>query len=214
MAAGYDCIGIDVEDHGGYPGELRLMDVRELAKDPAKYLPGVKPDLIVASPPCQEFSYRSFPFKRARLLAATVPPDKSIWEACQAIGKFYGCPTVIENVRGAIKYMGQADCHYGSFYFWGDVPLLIPAGRPVKGFKRRNKNFSGNGSSFRGGGPSGANVTDRDGKKIKEMSRGASQYLSSGSLERKQWSAKIAMIPFEFAKWVGEYHKKLKEVSA
>jgi hypothetical protein len=116
-------------------------DVRKIFIKDWPYLYPVS--LVVASPPCQEFSYRSFPFKRCRELAANVPPDKSIWEACVRIAKECNAPLILENVRGAQKYMGKAVAHYGSFYLWGDVPPLLPIGRPTKGFTRANKT-SGN----------------------------------------------------------------------
>jgi hypothetical protein len=45
-------------------------------------------------------------------------------EACEAAGHYI--PMVVENVRGAQKWVGTARYHYGSFYFWGDVPALMP----------------------------------------------------------------------------------------
>ena len=33
---------------------------------------------------------------------------------------------VVENVRGAQKWVGRAQWNYGSFYLWGDVPALMP----------------------------------------------------------------------------------------
>jgi len=35
-------------------------------------------------------------------------------------------PLVIENVRGAQKFMGPAGAHFGKQYLWGDVPALLP----------------------------------------------------------------------------------------
>src|ERR1043166_1877692 len=33
---------------------------------------------------------------------------------------------VVENVRGAEKWVGGARWHYGSYYLWGDVPAIMP----------------------------------------------------------------------------------------
>ena len=33
---------------------------------------------------------------------------------------------VVENVKGAQKWVGRARWHYGSYYLWGDVPALMP----------------------------------------------------------------------------------------
>lgn len=142
-AAGWSVIGVDVKDWGNpYVDRLVLRDVRELK---GSDFPGVK--LVCASPPCQEFSYRSFPFKRCRELRDTVPPDKSIWEACVRIASEIGCPLILENVRGAQGtdkgvlhpewFMGKSAWHYGPFHFWGDTPILTHPGKaPQKGFGR------------------------------------------------------------------------------
>lgn len=128
LAEGYECIGFDIERHdygtGGYPGTLILRDVcsihgSELA-DAA---------IIVASPPCQAYSYRAMPWKRAKALP---PPDNTLFTECFRIQReaiaAAGChiPLIVENVRGAQKWVGRAQWHYGSFYLWGDVPALMP----------------------------------------------------------------------------------------
>ncbi len=136
LAEGYDCIGFDVERHdygsGGYPAQLVLQDVLTLHgsqfKDAA---------LIVASPPCQAYSYRAMPWSRAKALP---PPDNSLFEACFRIQR-EACaaagrhiPLVVENVRGAQKWVGRARAWYGSYYLWGDVPALMPIARSVQKF--------------------------------------------------------------------------------
>jgi hypothetical protein len=45
-------------------------------------------------------------------------------EASEAKGEHI--PLVVENVRGAQKWVGRAKWHFGSFYLWGDVPALMP----------------------------------------------------------------------------------------
>jgi hypothetical protein len=145
LAEGYDVIGFDVERHQygehRYPGQLVIQDVLTLHgsqfKDAA---------LIVASPPCQAYSYRAMPWKRAKALP---PPDNTLFEACfriqreacEAAGRHV--PLIVENVRGAQKWVGRARWNFGSFYLWGDVPALMPFARGAKvpGFR-----FDGNGS--------------------------------------------------------------------
>lgn len=128
LAEGWDIIGFDIERHdygtGGYPGQLVLQDVLTLHgsqfKDAA---------VIVASPPCQAYSYRAMPWKRAKALP---PPDNSLFEAsfriqreaCEAAGRHI--PLIVENVRGAQKWVGRAAWNFGSYYLWGDVPALMP----------------------------------------------------------------------------------------
>lgn len=130
LSEGYRVIGFDIEAHdygtGGYPGELVIRDVRSIHgsefKDAA---------IIVGSSPCQEFSYRAMPWKRAKALP---PPYLGMElfkaqfriqrEACEAAGRHI--PLIVENVRGAQKWVGQARWHFGSYYLWGDIPALMP----------------------------------------------------------------------------------------
>ncbi len=130
IAEGYECIGFDIEAHdygtGGYPGELRIRDVRSIHGSELK-----DATCIVGSSPCQEFSYRAMPWKRAKALP---PPYLGIElfnaqfriqrEAIEAAGHYI--PMVVENVRGAQKWVGRSRWNYGSFHLWGDVPALMP----------------------------------------------------------------------------------------
>jgi len=137
LAEGYDCIGFDIERHvygaHHYPAQLVLQDVRAL--NGAQFRDAA---IIVASSPCQEFSYRAMPWRRAKALG---PPVLGIElfaqaariqrEACAAAGRYI--PMVQENVCGAQPWVGRARWHYGSYYLWGDVPALMPiSGRVVK----------------------------------------------------------------------------------
>ena len=64
-------------------------------------------------------------------------------EAIEAAGHFI--PLVVENVRGAQKWVGRSRWNYGSFHLWGDVPALMPMTKAIKvaGFR-----FDGSGGSF------------------------------------------------------------------
>lgn len=141
MQLGYHCVGYDIERHEygdqRYPGELVLADVLTLHgsqfKDAA---------LIVASPPCQTYSWMAMPWSKAKAHAAAIRADETGQkleelnrlfnacfriqrEACLAAGRHI--PMVVENVRGAQPWVGRARFNYGSFYLWGDVPALMPA---------------------------------------------------------------------------------------
>lgn len=151
LAEGYDVIGFDIERHEygehRYPGKLVVQDVLTLHgsqfKDAA---------LIVASPPCQAYSYRAMPWKRAKALP---PPDNTLFEACFRIQR-EACgaagrhiPLIVENVRGAQKWVGRARWNYGSFYLWGDVPALMPITfKGVKGARSRLEPLQGDGRSI------------------------------------------------------------------
>jgi len=121
IEAGYHVIGYDISPQPDYPGEFRLADVKTLSG--ADMRDGV---LIVASPPCEEFSRHQMPWTRKR---NPPPPDLSIAEACWRIAREAGLPVVMENVRAAQGWFGRAVAHVGPFYLWGDVPAILP--RPV-----------------------------------------------------------------------------------
>lgn len=167
LAEGYDVIGFDIERHvygeHHYPAQLVIQDVRTLHGSQFKMA-----DLIVASPPCQEFSYMAMPWSRAKQIARALRGDDAFptgytgsrtiteltalfdacfriqREACEAAGRHI--PMVVENVRGAQPWVGRARWSFGSFYLWGDVPALMPV--PFKGSKVPGFRFDGSGGSF------------------------------------------------------------------
>jgi hypothetical protein len=132
LAEGYDVIGFDIERHRYgehcYPAQLVLQDVLTLHgsqfKDAA---------LIVASPPCQEYSYMAMPWSLAKQRAGEyrdgtrkIEDLNRLFDAAIRIGAQARVPTVIENVRGAIPWVGRSRWNYGSYHLWGDVPALMP----------------------------------------------------------------------------------------
>lgn len=129
IAAGWRVIGYDIDPRPSYPGEFRLGDVREL--DGRDLADG---HLIVASPPCEQFSRHGMPWTRAR---NPPPPDLSIAEACWRIAREAGLPIILENVRFAQPFLGKAKAHVGAFYLWGDVP----PGRPYATRAQKKESF-------------------------------------------------------------------------
>lgn len=160
LAEGYDVIGFDIERHEygdhRYPAQLVVQDVCTLHGSQFK-----NAALIVASPPCQEYSYMAMPWKRAKAKAAAIRADKTgaelerlnrlfnacfriQREACEAAGRHI--PLIVENVKGAQPWVGRARWSFGSFYLWGDVPALMPIAlraSKVPGFR-----FDNSGGSF------------------------------------------------------------------
>jgi hypothetical protein len=189
LAEGYRVVGFDVEQHvygaQRYPAQLVLQDVRTIHGAQLR-----SAALIVASPPCQAYSYRAMPWTRAKALG---PPDNTLFEACFRIQR-EACaaagrhiPMVVENVRGAQKWVGRARWHHGSFYLWGDVPALMPHTHRVF------KNQTG-GSWFPLG--NGARV---------ENNHGRDRLIKNGGgswCNRKAASASIAKIPLPLARHI------------
>ena len=237
LAEGYRAVGFDTERHdygdGPYPGELVLQDVLTLRGSQFR-----RAACIVASPPCQEYSYRAMPWKRVRLLA---PPSNALFEACfriqheasEAAG--HRVPMVVENVRGAQRWVGRAAWHFGSYYLWGDVPALMPF---AMDFKRPGRNFHafenglGSSPSFNGashetrGVKTVAHINQRDGYRhtrhltdpreseaVKMNGSGAAWFdagftrFPSHSPRRRAASAQIAKIPLALAQHIARVYK-------
>jgi hypothetical protein len=138
LAEGYRVVGFDITRHvygeHHYPAQLVLQDVLTIHGSQFK-----NADLIVASPPCQEYSYMAMPWSKAKQKQAEyesgvrdVKQLTALFDACFRIqreaseAKGEHIPMVVENVRGAQKWVGKARWNFGSFYLWGDVPALMP----------------------------------------------------------------------------------------
>lgn len=222
LALGYRVVGYDIEEHAygdqRYQGELVIQDVLTLHgsafKDAA---------LIVASPPCQFFSYTAMPWSRAKALAAEVRADPerlakelALFNACfriqreasEAAGRHI--PMVVENVKGAQPWVGRARHSFGSFYLWGDVPALMP--RPAVATKNAE---IGGGSWFAIGSPGQTNVRGNpDGRKRRDADGYERSHpkafgwkgprtSSTAKAARKFHSALIAKIPEPLSRHIG-----------
>jgi hypothetical protein len=160
LAEGYRVVGYDVDAHvyddERYPAELVLQDV--LTVNGAQFVDAA---LIVASPPCQRYSYMAMPWTRAKAIAADIRADETgallaelnkLFDACFRIQREasaaagHHIPMVVENVRGAIPWVGRSRWNYGSFHLWGDVPALMP---PIaKAIKVPGFRFDGRSTCF------------------------------------------------------------------
>ena len=186
QATGWEVIGCDIEAWLGYPGDHFIQgDVRTLDLDAVRKIGKVQ--LVCASPPCQEFSKLHLPFFKKlkdKILKGEAPqPDKSIWEACVRIAAELEAPLILENVVGAQYWMGKGKWHGGPFYIWGDLPALMPQVKAKKGMNLDRYKFNG--------------------VRLDYLYQGPRKW-SSKSPQRKEWSAKAAMIPLELATWIGE----------
>ena len=147
LVEGFEVIGFDNERHAygehRYPAQLVVQDVLTLHGSQFR-----DADLIVASPPCQEYSYMAMPWTRAKQIAAALRgksdfPDgyrgsrtlhelNALFDACFRIQREaseaagWHIPLIVENVKGAQPWVGRARWSFGSYYLWGDVPALMP----------------------------------------------------------------------------------------
>jgi hypothetical protein len=220
---GWTCIGFDIVDHrygpDRYPGQLVLQDVTSLDGAQLRHA-----SLIVASPPCQFFSYTAMPWKRAKALAQLVraDPDRlaqelAIWRACLRLQREASAaagrriPLVIENVQGAIPWVGRSNWNHGSYHLWGDVPALMPIPAKRGGGARKNPGFRFDGQSHRSfqsesvdrhvKGPGGAWFAK--GAEPWTRDEVAAQTSNPSSHRRKAASARIAKIPLTLSRWIG-----------
>lgn len=226
LAEDYYVVGFDIEQHvygeHRYPAQLVVQDVLTLHgrqfRDAA---------IIVASPPCQKFSYMAMPWSKAKLMAAEyrsglrdVRELTALFDACfriqreasEAAGRHI--PMVVENVRGAQPWVGRADWNFGSFYLWGDVPALMPLAGSIK---------NSGGSWFNIGSP-GQKVTNQNPVHALSGIKGSEGYerdhprafgwrkpgTSSHSDARKMASAMIAKIPLPLSRHIAAMYKEPK----
>ena len=230
LAEGYRVVGFDIERHAygsqRYPAQLVLQDVLTIHgrqfKDAA---------LIVASPPCQEYSYMAMPWSLAKqkirdyesgaldvkqLTALFDACFRIQWEASEAKGEYI--PLVVENVRGAQRWVGRAKWHFGSFYLWGDVPALMPitrkhvkvatmgAGWYPPGHPKHVPGLAFNGHAERGMKGAGAGWFN-DAKRNGGTETGRLSQSGSKSPARKAASAMIAKIPLVLSRHIAQAWK-------
>ena len=131
LAEGFRVVGFDNERHSygdaRYPAQLVIQDVLTIhgkqLKDAA---------LIVASPPCQEYSYMAMPWTRAKEKAAALRDGRDDpkrltalfdacfriqAEACKAAG--HHIPLVVENVCGGAEVGRMRTVARGKHVFVG-----------------------------------------------------------------------------------------------
>jgi site-specific DNA-cytosine methylase len=119
MATGWRVIGVDFADFSAvYPGEFIRADL--ITWDGWR---DMSIQLVVASPPCDEYSRWSMPWTRAK---NPPPPSHHLWWRCVTIAKTLRVPFVLENVRGAQHFHGRSKMNCGPFHLWYDVPAILP----------------------------------------------------------------------------------------
>ena len=123
MVRGWRCYGFDTVNHG-YPGNLIE---RALPVD-LETLIGLKPDLIVASPPCEEFARKHLPW-----ISRCGPVDERLLRWSINLRNFTATPVIVECSKSAAREVPGARM-VGPYALWGDVPVLMPriVGRKMK----------------------------------------------------------------------------------
>ena len=119
IEAGHECIGIDIKDYG-YPAKFIQADLFDY--EPEGYY-----DVILASPPCSEFSEvkRNCALKYDERQGLDL-----VYRTFYLIGKLKPKWFVIENVKGLSEFIGEPDqkIRYGKSrkwaYLWTNIAQL------------------------------------------------------------------------------------------
>lgn len=141
LAEGWRVVGFDNHQHvygeARYPAQLVIQDVLTLHGSQFR-----NADCIVASPPCQRYSYMAMPWSLAKRevrwqewerdspFGDKLADLNALFDACfriqreasEAAGRHI--PMVVENVKGAQKWVGRARANFGSYYLWGDIGMV------------------------------------------------------------------------------------------
>jgi hypothetical protein len=159
--------------------DYRLQDILTLSPEDVKGF-----DFICASSPCEQFSVHGmkhfFPNPKYPEMGL------ALFNHTRLICEMAGVPYIMENVRSAQAFVGNASHHCGSFYLWGPgVPPLIPKGKP-KGLKQGRDPITG-----------------------KRDNSGLGRRSWSKSPERKKDQALAAEIPYELSNCVADYAERI-----
>lgn len=195
---GWDCVGVDLTTPPEIPAgcEFLQMDVLTIT---AEWIKEQGFDFICASSPCEQFSVHGMKHFHPN------PPYPELgirlFEHTRAICETSGAPYVMENVRAAQQFVGNAVHHCGPFYLWGSgVPALLHQGIS-KGMRI-------------GGGAEALRIKRTLGKEALRQYRREHDVLwqSSKSEARKQYTAQFATIPPELSNCVADYAEAILSV--
>lgn len=187
-ARGWEVVGVDLVEPPDVPNGCTFLqsDVFEWRRrDLRKY------DFVCASTPCEEFS------KWGMRCFNPNPPHPELgiklFNYTRFICEGSGALFVMENVRAAQKFVGNAKHHCGPFYLWGNgVPPLMPQGI-IKGMTRRaigHKDYKG-----------------QPGWNTKNTA-------ASTRLRESSAASMAATIPSELASCVADYAERICQVPA
>jgi hypothetical protein len=122
---GHNVVRLDLCTDLGRPdilADIRFLPIRT----------GLRWDLVWCSPPCTEFSRMSMPWQAD----FKGKPSLHLVETCKRIIEEMA-PTfwILENVRGSqphIEPLLGPSRHWGPWYYWGVLPMLMDPGNPRK----------------------------------------------------------------------------------
>jgi hypothetical protein len=141
---GFECLGIDIVDVG-YPYELIVSDIRDYHPVP------VSVEVIVASPPCTEYSQLTM-LSYQKGQRAKPDPEKGnelVREAKRVIDEAKPKFWILENVYGSIPHitsiLGKPMFIAKPWVLWGNLPPFMFEFEPKRGGHGKGGNILGKG---------------------------------------------------------------------
>ncbi len=191
-ARGWECWGFDLVEPPYIPEGCTFFKNDILDIEPTEGL--LNADFIVASSPCEQFSVHGMKHFHPN------PPYPELgiklFNHTRQLCEASGVPYVMENVRAAQQFVGNAVHHCGPYYLWGNaVPPLIP------------RSFS---KGIDVGSSRAVKSMNREEKRTYRAQFKWNQAWSS-SPQRGRDTAKAATIPPELANTVANYAERLLE---
>jgi hypothetical protein len=193
---GWVCVGVDLMQPPDTPPNCAFNrgDVLQITPDWVRNF-----DFVCASPPCEQFSVHGmkhfhpdppYPELGTKLFNHT----RDICEAA-------GVPHVLENVRAAQPFVGNAVHHCGPFYLWGSgVPPLLS-----RGIKK--------GIDWGSSKAVNAMTTQEQKRQYRDKPYYHNRPFST-RLKRQEDQARVATIPPELSGCVADYAERILEMSA
>lgn len=115
VRAGWRVLRVDLEPltKDGVAADCRTWQFVERERE--------RVDLLWCSPPCTEFARESMPWSRTGRA-----PDMSCVEAVhRLVAEIQPRYWVLENVKGAVPYLGKPQRRIGPTFLWGHFPFFL-----------------------------------------------------------------------------------------
>jgi hypothetical protein len=175
--------------------DYRLMDVLTITPE---WIKEQGFDFICASSPCEQFSVHGMKCFHPNPPYPTL--GMKLFNHTREICEASGLPYIMENVRAAQAFVGNAVNHCGPFYLWGSaVPILLNQG--IK------KGADMGGSVAKPGVPRSTIREYRYGQ-------GKDYCCDENGYSKKRGAAKVAEIPSELSRCVVDYAERILEIPA
>lgn len=222
---GWEVVGVDLVEPPEIPKGCEFLNADilglmftpnvgfEFYQDDYRHFGGTYFDFICASPPCEQFSVHGMKHfhPNPKYPELGIKLFNHTREICEASG----VPYVIENVRSAQQFVGNAVHHCGPFYLWGSgVPPIMPQGiSKVKQFRAfpSNKRTEALNAGLDLKTERNKYQQKREREALDRDAPGGYRSSWSGSEARKLATAQAAQIPPELASCVADYAERLIE---